>query len=88
MSVDPDDITPAAIRDVAPRSSLYGAPVLPGAMMLGIHAQGASLGPARLCDVFQANHIRLSVAQSHRGRMAYVPGHLPVGNRWSVSRLQ
>lgn len=34
MSVDPDDKTPAAIRDVASTMVTYGAPVLPGAMFL------------------------------------------------------
>lgn len=34
MSVDPDDKTPAAIRDTGARIVSYGAPVLPGAMML------------------------------------------------------
>ena len=34
MSVDPDDRTPAAIRDTGARIVTYGAPVLPGAMML------------------------------------------------------
>lgn len=34
MSVDPDDITPAAIRDVGAEIISYGAPVLPGAMFL------------------------------------------------------
>ena len=34
MSVDPDDKTPAAIRNVATKVVTYGAPVLPGAMFL------------------------------------------------------
>lgn len=34
MSVDPDDKTPAAIRNVADEMITYGAPVLPGAMFL------------------------------------------------------
>lgn len=34
MSVDPDDKTPAAIREVADKIITYGAPVLPGAMFL------------------------------------------------------
>lgn len=34
MSVDPDDRTPAAIRATGARIVTYGAPVLPGAMML------------------------------------------------------
>ena len=34
MSVDPDDLTPAAIRQSGARIVTYGAPVLPGAMLL------------------------------------------------------
>lgn len=34
MSVDPDDRTPAAIRDTGATMVTYGAPVLPGAMFL------------------------------------------------------
>jgi len=34
MSVDPDDTTPAAIRNTGARIISYGAPVLPGAMFL------------------------------------------------------
>lgn len=34
MSVDPDDMTPGAIRDTGARVVTYGAPVLPGAMFL------------------------------------------------------
>lgn len=41
MSVDPDDCTPAAIRDSGARIVTYGAPVLPGAMLLvGYYADG------------------------------------------------
>lgn len=41
MSVDPDDRTPAAIRDSGARIVRYGAPVLPGAMLLvGYYADG------------------------------------------------
>lgn len=34
MSVDPDDRTPGGIRDTGARIVTYGAPVLPGAMLL------------------------------------------------------
>lgn len=34
MSVDPDDVTPAAIRGVGGRVVVYGAPVLPGSMFM------------------------------------------------------
>lgn len=38
MSVDPDDMTPLAIRTVADRVVTYGAPVLPGAMFMLAYA--------------------------------------------------
>jgi len=34
MSVDPDDSTPGAIKDTGAKVVTYGAPVLPGAMMM------------------------------------------------------
>lgn len=34
MSVDPDDRTPGAIKDTGTEIVTYGAPVLPGAMLL------------------------------------------------------
>lgn len=34
MSVDPDDVTPTAIKDCGAEVITYGAPVLPGAMLL------------------------------------------------------
>jgi molybdenum cofactor synthesis domain-containing protein len=34
MSVDPDDVTPAAIRSIGGRVVTYGAPVLPGSMVM------------------------------------------------------
>ncbi len=34
MSVDPDDITPVAVRKAGARTVIYGTPVLPGAMFL------------------------------------------------------
>ena len=41
MSVDPDDRTPAAIRDSGAQIVTYGAPVLPGAMfLLGYYDDG------------------------------------------------
>lgn len=41
MSVDPDDRTPAAIRDSGAEIVTYGAPVLPGAMfLLGYYGDG------------------------------------------------
>lgn len=40
MSVDPDDRTPAAIRDTGAEIVSYGAPVLPGAMFLLAYLDG------------------------------------------------
>lgn len=40
MSVDPDDRTPAAIRDSGAQVVSYGAPVLPGAMLMVAYAGG------------------------------------------------
>lgn len=37
MSVDPDDLTPAAIRAAGGKITSYGAPVLPGAMFMLAH---------------------------------------------------
>ena len=34
MSVDPDDMTPTAIKDCGGELVTYGSPVLPGAMLL------------------------------------------------------
>ena len=34
MSVDPDDVTPTAIKEMGAQLITYGAPVLPGAMFL------------------------------------------------------
>lgn len=41
MSVDPDDRTPAAIRDSGADIVTYGAPILPGAMFLVAYAERA-----------------------------------------------
>ncbi len=40
MSVDPDDVTPAAIRAAADEVVAYGAPVLPGSMFLLAYLRG------------------------------------------------
>ncbi len=52
MSVDADDVTPAAIREIADNIVTYGSPVLPGAMfMLGYKGDIPLLGiPA--CGMF------------------------------------
>lgn len=40
MSVDPDDMTPAAIRACGGEVITYGTPVLPGAMFMLSYVQG------------------------------------------------
>ena len=52
MSVDPDDLTPRAIRNVSSEVITYGSPILPGAMfMLGYRENIAIMGiPA--CAMF------------------------------------
>ncbi len=40
MSVDPDDVTPAAIRDCGGEVVTYGTPVLPGAMFMLSYVKG------------------------------------------------
>ena len=45
MSVDPDDVTRAAIREAGAKDAVYGAPVIPGAMFLtGFIGETAVLG--------------------------------------------
>ncbi|MGI6108869.1 MAG: molybdopterin-binding protein [Eubacteriaceae bacterium] len=50
MSVDPDDRTPAAIRDSGARIVTYGAPVLPGAMFLLGYLEGPK-GTVPVCGL-------------------------------------
>ena len=40
MSVDPDDVTPSAIRDCGGEVVTYGSPVLPGAMFMLSYVKG------------------------------------------------
>ena len=44
MSVDPDDVTRFAIRDLGADDIVYGSPVLPGAMFLVAYLQSAEFG--------------------------------------------
>ncbi|MEN6483482.1 MAG: trehalose-binding protein, partial [Syntrophobacteraceae bacterium] len=46
LSVDPDDVTRQGLRDAGAEEMLYGAPVLPGAMILL-----ARIGPVRVMGV-------------------------------------
>lgn len=43
MSVDPDDVTPSAIRSTGAEVVTYGVPVLPGAMLLVAYLEGLPL---------------------------------------------
>lgn len=43
MSVDPDDVTPSAIRSTGAAIITYGVPVLPGAMLLVAYLEGMPL---------------------------------------------
>jgi len=43
MSVDPDDVTPTAIRNLGTKIISYGAPVLPGAMFLMGYLEGTPI---------------------------------------------
>ncbi len=53
MSVDPDDNTPAAIRDSGAEIVTYGAPVLPGAMfLLGYFADGVPIAGLPGCVMY------------------------------------
>lgn len=51
MSVDPDDKTPLAIRNVCGDVVTYGAPVLPGAMFLIAYYSGEQIPVMGLPDV-------------------------------------
>ena len=70
MSVDPDDMTPLAIKNTGADIVSYGAPVLPGAMFLLSYMgrRAARRGPARLRHVRQADDIRHCPALPARGR--------------------
>ena len=52
MSVDPDDKTPAAIRASGARIVSYGAPVLPGAMMLLAYADDVPIAGLPGCVMY------------------------------------
>ncbi len=52
MSVDPDDLTPAAIRETADRVITYGAPVLPGAMFMLAYSEEIPLVGLPGCAMF------------------------------------
>lgn len=71
MSVDPDDRTPGAIRATGAEVVTYGAPVLPGAMLLlAYYRKGENHpdpGSSGLRDVCKKNCVRSGSAEN-RGR--------------------
>ncbi|MFZ5632482.1 MAG: molybdopterin-binding protein [Bacillota bacterium] len=52
MSVDPDDVTPAAVRASGARVVTYGAPVLPGAMFLLAYLGGVPVLGLPACVMY------------------------------------
>lgn len=53
MAVDADDVTPAAIRSVAPSVITYGSPVLPGAMFMLAYAGDVPVVGVPACGMFR-----------------------------------
>ncbi|MGL4450127.1 MAG: molybdopterin-binding protein [Sarcina sp.] len=52
MSVDPDDVTPSAIKDCGGEIVTYGSPVLPGAMLLLSYVDGIPVLGLPACVMF------------------------------------
>ncbi len=52
MSVDPDDATPAGIRQTGARVERYGAPVMPGVMLLLAYLDGKPVVGVPACALF------------------------------------
>ncbi|MGL5615994.1 MAG: molybdopterin-binding protein [Sarcina sp.] len=52
MSVDPDDVTPTAIKDCGGEIVTYGSPVLPGAMLLLSYLDGKAIMGLPACVMF------------------------------------
>lgn len=52
MSVDPDDITPAAIRQTGAEVAVYGTPVLPGAMFMTAYLNGKPVLGIPACGMY------------------------------------
>ena len=58
MSVDPDDMTPSAIRALGGEVVTYGTPVLPGAIVYAfLCGRCAGCGASGLCHVFETIHL-------------------------------
>lgn len=52
MSVDPDDVTPSAIRESGAQIVAYGVPVLPGAMFMLAYLEGVPVIGLPACAMF------------------------------------
>jgi len=52
MSVDPDDVTPTAIRNCCDEIVCYGTPVLPGAMFMLAYAERKPVVGFPACGMF------------------------------------
>lgn len=52
MSVDPDDITPLAVRQTGANVIVYGTPVMPGAMFLLAYLNGTPILGIPACGMF------------------------------------
>lgn len=52
MSVDPDDVTPAAIRESGARIISYGAPILPGNMILVAYLKNIPIIGVPACAIY------------------------------------
>ncbi|HBV96713.1 MAG: hypothetical protein JL50_15965 [Peptococcaceae bacterium BICA1-7] len=52
MSVDPDDVTPSAIRESGAQVVVYGVPVLPGSMFMMAYLEGVPVMGLPACAMF------------------------------------
>lgn len=52
MSVDPDDVTPVAVRKTGAKVEVYGAPVLPGAMFMTAYLGDVPILGIPACGMF------------------------------------
>jgi molybdenum cofactor synthesis domain-containing protein len=52
MSVDPDDVTPLAVRQTGAKVIVYGTPVMPGAMFLLAYLNGTPILGIPACGMF------------------------------------
>ena len=57
MSVDPDDVTRMGIRQVGGEIALYGAPVLPGAMMMVSYVNGVPIIGVPACGMYHSTTV-------------------------------